>query len=181
MWGFRRKGYGPTPDGDLGLESGKTTHDEHGDMDCLDVNSDGLDASSLRRDGLSPYDRRCRKTFACILVMAAAGGSVAGVVLANRRNDVAGSKVGYLKLVPPPLDLSRKCSPLAVSTAVGWDTCERTCAAADCCFLSEGHWFSCAKGNEESCSAYDYACQTLQYVENLHKEADKDKDRDPDG
>uniref|UniRef100_A0A7R9VX79 Uncharacterized protein n=1 Tax=Pseudictyota dubia TaxID=2749911 RepID=A0A7R9VX79_9STRA len=78
---------------------------------------------------------------------------------------------GIAQFVPPPDDLAMKCAPLTVSVKSGWDDCKSLCRAAECCFLPEGHWYSCRAENEEDCSAYEYGCATLDHVENLRDDS----------
>jgi len=63
----------------------------------------------------------------------------------------------------PPSDLASKiCTADAIAAPGGYTKCRAQCTRAECCFLPEGHWFSCSDSSSEVCRKYVDACTILE-------------------
>ena len=65
-------------------------------------------------------------------------------------------------LPPAPSNLSTICSTEAIDQPGGYQKCEAACVEAECCFLPEGHWFSCRTSEfGAQCASYEADCRVL--------------------
>jgi len=63
----------------------------------------------------------------------------------------------------PPSDLASKiCTAEAIAQPGGYTKCRAQCTRAECCFLPEGHWFSCSESSSKVCQKYRDACTILE-------------------
>lgn len=63
----------------------------------------------------------------------------------------------------PPSDLASKiCTAEAIAQPGGYTKCQAQCTQAECCFLPEGHWFSCTDSSSKVCQKYRDACTILE-------------------
>ena len=64
---------------------------------------------------------------------------------------------------PPPDLASQICTADAIANQPGGYTrCRAECTRAECCFLPEGHWFSCSDSSSGVCRTYRDACAILE-------------------
>lgn len=96
-----------------------------------------------------------------------ADGGGGGIVLPSYGGGSSGSGSSSLSGTftqppAPPSDLASKiCNEDAIGQPGQYTKCQARCTQAECCFLPEGHWFSCSLSSSSICQTYRNACSVL--------------------
>ena len=126
----------------------------------VDFSLDGLYQAQKRRPRYQP-SASCRRCLNLAFLFTCGMAILIGIThLAVGRNGGKLTKHGMV-LPSPPKDLMDVCSLSAIRKGGGYRRCEGHCVEAECCFLPEGHWFSCKKSHALQCATYEKACVIL--------------------
>ena len=131
---------------------------------------DGLyQAQQMRRRPVYRPSAACRRCLCMTLLFCGVMALVVGITHLlvgyghNLSSWLDGHRTPHGTVLPPaPSNLSQICSTDAISQPGGYQKCESACVEAECCFLPEGHWFSC-KTSEfgAQCASYEADCMVL--------------------
>jgi len=147
---------------------------QHGDATFI-LSGDDLDglyqAQRMRRRPVYRPSAACRRCLCMTLLFGGVMALVVGVTHllvgygpANHLSTwLDGHKTPHGTVLPPaPSNLSKMCSTEAIAQPGGYQKCEAACVEAECCFLPEGHWFSCRTSEfGAQCASYEADCMVL--------------------
>lgn len=132
---------------------------------------DGLyQAQRMRRRPVYRPSAACRRCLCTTLLFGGVMALVVGIthlLVGYGPNGLStwldGHRTPHGTVLPPaPSDLSTICSTEAIGQPGGYQKCEAACVEAECCFLPEGHWFSCRTSEFGArCASYEADCMVL--------------------
>ena len=146
----------------------------HGDRgeglsDPLGDDLDGLFQAQMRRRPRYRPSAACRRCLCMTLLFCGVMALVIGMTHLLVGRNVGSTMSSWLHHKTPhgttlpvaPSNLSQMCSTSAISKPGGYTKCEAACVEAECCFLPEGHWFSCKADFSSECAGYESDCMVL--------------------
>ena len=142
---------------------------EQGLSDPLGDDLDGLFQAQMRRRPRYRPSAACRRCLCMTLLFCGVMALVVGITHLLVGRNAASTMSSWLHHKTPhgttlpsaPSNLSQMCSTAAIAQPGGYTKCEAACVEAECCFLPEGHWFSCKADFASECAGYEADCMVL--------------------